>query len=113
MGAHQIPPDDLPRDVPPVPEGPPTDPPAPRVFSLVERRRVEQAAAWSPVELLEAFLESIRAGTVTPANLMVFFCEREPDGRLRPHTWSANISTTEAIAFCELEKQRAIEDWRA
>lgn len=81
------------------------------IFSLVERRPPIDKP-WSPVELLEEFVAEIKAGKVKPDNLMVFFLESQPDGRQRPHVWSANVSRAEAIAFCQLETARSIEEWR-
>lgn len=81
-----------------------------RVLRMAELRALEEK--WSPTELLEQLLADVKAGTVNPTNLMVFFTE-EIDGRLRPRTWSANMSHVETIAFCEMEKARVLEDWRS
>lgn len=81
------------------------------VLSLVERRPPQQTP-WSPVELLEELLADVKAGKVVPLNMMVFFTEQLPDQKERPRTWSANVSRAEAIAYCTLEIQRTLEDWR-
>lgn len=81
------------------------------VFALVERRKPVEPP-WSPEQMVANFLDEIRSGAVKPTNLMVFFLTKDADGRLRPETWSANVSHVEAIAFCQLEIARALEDWR-
>lgn len=72
----------------------------------------EPAAPWTPLELLTEFTEKVRDGRIVASNLMVFYVEREPDGTLRPHYWVANVSTAEQIAYGELMKQMALDDWR-
>lgn len=67
---------------------------------------------WTPEKILEDFLADLRAGKVKPTNLMMFWLEREPNGNLRPHTWYANVDTTERIAFHQFGIHLAIEEWR-
>lgn len=73
------------------------------------------SASWTPEQLLEEFLADLRAGKIHPANLLVYWMDDEgnPDGRLSPRRWIANVSRSEEIAFHTLGIHRAVEDWRS
>ena len=86
-----------------------------RIFTLVPKPApVPPPAApeWSPLGLLEEFIAEIKSGKIVPTSLLVSFMVREPNGNVRPHSWRANVSHAEAIAYAQLEIQKAIEDWR-
>lgn len=84
-----------------------------KVVPMPERPKPDISTAWTPEQLVAEFLEEIRSGKVNPANLMVFFTELTEQGGHKPRTWHANMGHAERIAFCNLEIQRAIEDWRS
>jgi len=81
--------------------------PAPKLFSLVERR----PAALTPVEVLEAFVADVKAGRVKPQGVVILWYEQLENGRLRPCSWHANMSYAELIAFLEVQKRMVIHDW--
>lgn len=81
-----------------------------RVLSIVEKLPKPEFT-WSPEELLVAFLEDIRSGKAKPMNLFVAYWQ-DDEGRIRPYTWTANCSNSEAIALCTLEIQRIMDAWR-
>ncbi len=81
------------------------------VLKLAERRP-PIATPWSPRELLVKLIDEIDSGKAKPTCLMVFYMEDTEDNRTRPQTWSANVTRSEAIAFCTLEIQRTIDEWR-
>jgi hypothetical protein len=73
---------------------------------------VRTSTCWSPEQLLEEFLADIRAGKITPTNLMVFWMNEEGGGQLRPCRWIANVSRSDEIAYFTLGIHKAVDDWR-
>ena len=67
---------------------------------------------WSPLEMLLQFAKDLEAGKIKLANLMVFYMEVGENGSLRPNLWTANVTSAEQVAYCELGKQAAIDYWR-
>lgn len=91
-----------------------SDPAAPTpapVLALVTRRP-PVADPWTPITMLEEFLAKIRAGTVRPENLLIFYGEATEAGGICPHYWSMRLSHAEIIAFAEYAKLMAMNDWR-
>lgn len=63
-------------------------------------------------DLIRQFHEAIGAGKVKPQSMMVFYIEEDANGGLRPHYWTFNMGTGDRIAFGELVRVQAIEEWR-
>lgn len=82
------------------------------VLSLVDRLPAPAKLKWTPLQLLKDLIAEIESGKVVPTSMMVFFMDEDEKGNRHPHTWSHGTSYAEAIAFCELEKQRTLADWR-
>lgn len=82
------------------------------VIKLVERRPPPTEPEWSARELLTEMIAQIDAGTLKPTSLMVFYLQDMENGQQKADTFSANVTRAEAIAYCALEMQRQIEDWR-
>jgi hypothetical protein len=85
--------------------------PAKVSMRLVERRPAEKPE-WSPIELLEKFIEDIRSGQCQPTALLVHFVEHKDDGTERLRTWSSNCSRAEAIAFSMMMVDQGVREWR-
>lgn len=65
-------------------------------------------ARWSPVDALEEFLSKVRSGEIKVENLMVFWIADDH----HPHYWMANCSLLQQVAFGELIKAQALEEWK-
>lgn len=65
------------------------------------------------IGLLKELIAEIEAGKAKPDKLCVFFmeCGTTPES-WRPRYWYTGVDTTERIAYGELMKLQAIEDWR-
>lgn len=88
---------------------PPRKPKAP-VVSLVPKPAKPEP--WTPLAMLEQFVEEVRTGKLQPTGLMIFTLNQLPNGNRQPETWLANVSVEERIAFCQLETARALKDWQ-
>ncbi len=67
---------------------------------------------WDPRDALKEFVADVESGKITLGNVMIFWVEPTPDGRRVPHYWLGNVSITEQIAYGELVKTMAMDDWR-
>lgn len=72
----------------------------------------EPKANWTPIQLLEEFLEEIRTGKETPICLQVSWIEELPNGNRCPRFWHAGCTIAEQISFTELIKMRLINIWK-
>lgn len=68
--------------------------------------------AWTPISVFEEFIADMKAGKIKPEKTMIFYLETNAAGRLIPHYWCQSISTAEQIAFGELIKHLAMQDWQ-
>lgn len=84
-----------------------------RVVEKVTRIRPEAEPEYSGLQILEEFTGKVKAGTIRPDKLMIFWLEASPDGRLVPHRWQAGCERADEIALCEMAKLLALEDWKA
>lgn len=69
--------------------------------------------SWTPLQLLESFVTDVKAGKTVPEKIMLHWMEANPNGTSSPRRWQAGCSRSEEIAFCELAKLMAMEDWKA
>jgi len=67
---------------------------------------------WTPLSVLEEFTEDVRSGKIKAENVMVFYVAKNAEGRLIPHHWTQNVSIAEQIAYGELIKTLALEEWK-
>ena len=69
--------------------------------------------SWTGEQCIEDFVESIKAGKIDPAKVMiVWFSKDLLTGALTPHRWFAQVNKAEEIALLELAKQMAIDEWK-
>lgn len=80
------------------------------LLSIVDK--IPKEPTWDPTKLLKELLEKIEKKEIDPQNMMIFFTTKGKDELLHPETWYANMTYAERIAYCQLETQRAIENWR-
>lgn len=85
-----------------------------RTLALVKAFQVQKKEEpWTPLGVLEEFVADVRSGKLHPQKVMIFYVEPDADGRLRPHYWCQQVSIAEQMAYGELIKALALEDWKS
>lgn len=86
-----------------------------RVVEKVTRIRPDAVVekTWTGLALLEEFVAGVKAGTITPDKLMIFWLEVTRDDRWTTRKWQAGCDRSDEIALCEMAKMKIMEDWRA
>lgn len=89
---------------------------AERLLSVVPFKKKETP---KPEELFNGVLDmlakiaaEIIAGTVSPSQVVVFYMEKQPNGNFKPTTWFTGCSVPDRMAYAELLKANALEEWR-
>ena len=68
-----------------------------------------------PRELVDEWLAARRQAQLEGEHvesIAIHWLETGADGRLRPHVWTANLSTQEEIGLAALMQAEAIERWK-
>lgn len=71
------------------------------------------AHSWSPVQAIETFLADVKAGKIHPAQIVIVWTDSRSDGSKQIHRWKAQVDRTEEIAFLDVARLQAIEEWRS
>lgn len=71
------------------------------------------AHSWSPVQALETLLADVKAGKIHPAQIVIVWTDSRSDGSKQVHRWKAQVDRTEEIAYLDVARLQAIEDWRS
>lgn len=66
---------------------------------------------WSVEQMLEDALAEIRSGKLTPKGAVITFAIEEA-GRIRVHSWRAQLSWTEEFTYLHIARESAVDGRR-
>ncbi len=82
----------------------------PKVTSIATKSA--SCHAWSVEQMLEAMLEDIRDGKLAPTAATIIYTVENPQGGHSVHSWRAQMSWTEELAYLHIAQDQTIRHAR-